>query len=528
MTALLEIDALTLKIGATEILRGVDLTIGAGEVIALVGESGSGKSLTGLAAVRLTPPGARLGGAIRFAGVDLLRLREQEMCAVRGRDVGFIFQEPMSALNPLMTIGAQVAEAAQRGLKFDAVGARSAALAALARVGLAPEIVGPERFPHELSGGQRQRVAIAIATVCRPKLIIADEPTTALDVTTQAQVLALLSDLVRAEGMGLIFITHDLAVAAKLADRIAVMQAGRIVEIGPAASLLRAPQQPYTQRLLAAARYRPRQRAKQTGAIALQAQRLDVVYATGATHVHAVKAASVDVAIGEIVAVVGESGSGKSSLARAVLGLSPARSGAVRIAGIDPWQARGATARAMRRTVQAVFQDPFGSFNPRWTVGRIVAEPMGLLDPNPDDLARRSKVAELLTQVGLAAADSAKYPHAFSGGQRQRIAIARALATAPTALVLDEPLSALDVSIRAQILELLGEIASQRQLAVLFITHDLGLVRGFADRVIVMKSGEIVEQGATDAVFAAPSHPYTAALLAATPTLPDMRVETPE
>jgi peptide/nickel transport system ATP-binding protein len=520
MSALLEIEALRLRIGGGDILRGVDLKIDAGEVVALVGESGSGKSMTGFSVLRLTPPGAVLSGVIRFDGGDLLRLSEAEMCRRRGREIGFVFQEPMSALNPLMTIGAQVAEAAQRGLKLDAQTARMAASTALARVGLAPEAVGLERYPHELSGGQRQRVAIAIATVCRPKLLIADEPTTALDVTTQAQILALLRNLCRSESMALVFITHDLAVAASLADRIAVMQTGQIVEVGARADVLGAPQHPYTQSLLAAARYRPARRTTELGAVALAAEKLDVAYSSGSARVHAVKAVSLAVASGEIVAIVGESGSGKSTLARAVLGLLAPDAGAVRIAGADPWRVKGAPARAMRRTVQAVFQDPYGSFNPRWPVGRIIAEPLGLLDPEPDDFTKSQRVSELLRQVGLASDAASEFPHAFSGGQRQRIAIARALATEPGALVLDEPLSALDVSIRAQILELLATIAARRNLAILFITHDLGLVRGFADRVVVMRAGEIVEQGAAEAVFAAPAHPYTASLLAATPAMP--------
>jgi peptide/nickel transport system ATP-binding protein len=514
MTALLAIEKLTLRIGANEILRGVDLSVARGEVVAVVGESGSGKSLTGLSILRLTPPGSVLGGAIRLSDADLLMLDERAMCARRGGDVGVVFQEPMTALNPLIRIGAQVAEAAARG-GLSAIAARTAADQALARVGLAAASIPRERYPHELSGGQRQRVAIAIATVRKPKLLIADEPTTALDVTTQAQILALLAGLARQDGAGLIFITHDLAVAATIADRIVVLQQGRVVEAGPPGQILRAPIDPYTNKLLAAAGYAPRRSAANPGDPVLRAEGAVVAY----KNVIAVKAATLSVRAGETVAVVGESGSGKSSLARAMLGLQPLRSGSVRIGTFDPAQTSGSAARPMRALVQAVFQDPYGSFDPRWRVERIIAEPLGLLDPRPDHARAKARVGELLEQVGLAAADAEKFPHQFSGGQRQRIAIARALATQPRALVLDEPLSALDVSIRAQVLELLSDLAERLHLAVLFITHDLALVRGFAHRVAVMQAGEIVETGDTEAVFAAPRHPYTQSLVAATPTI---------
>jgi peptide/nickel transport system ATP-binding protein len=514
MTPLLAIEALTLRVGAADILRSIDLQVASGEIVALVGESGSGKSLTGLSILRLTPPGSALGGAVRLNGVDLLTLNERAMCARRGSDVGVVFQEPMTALNPLMTIGAQVAEAARRD-GASAIAAAAMAGDALARVGLGASNLPHNRYPHELSGGQRQRVAIAIATVRKPKLLIADEPTTALDVTTQAQILTLLAGLAREDGAGLIFITHDLAVAATIADRIVVMQQGRVVEAGAAEQILRAPNDPYTNKLLAAAAYAPRRSAASRGDCALRADGAVVAYKSFT----AVKGATLAVHAGETVAVVGESGSGKSSLARAMLGLQPLSGGAVRIGPFDPAQLRGRAAHPMRALVQAVFQDPYGSFDPRWRVGRIIAEPLGLLRPVPDGDQAKARIAALLQQVGLAAADADKFPHQFSGGQRQRIAIARALATEPQALVLDEPLSALDVSIRAQVLELLSDLAERLRLAVLFITHDLALARGFAHRIVVMKAGEIVEAGETEAIFAAPQHPYTQALLAATPTI---------
>ncbi len=514
MIPLLSVEALTLRVDAAEVLRGIDLQVASGEIVALVGESGSGKSLTALSILRLTPAGSVLGGVIRLGDVDLLTLNERAMCARRGGEVGVVFQEPMTALNPLMTIGAQVAEAARNG-GLSPLAAAAAANQALARVGLDAASLPHDRYPHELSGGQRQRVAIAIATVRNPKLLIADEPTTALDVTTQAQILALLAGLARDDGAGLIFITHDLAVAATIADRIVVMRQGQVVEEGRPEQILRAPKDPYTNNLLAAAAYLPRRRLADRGECALRADAAVVAYKSFT----AVKGATLAVHAGETVAVVGESGSGKSSLARAMLGLQPLSGGGVRIGPFDPAQTRGRACDPMRALVQAVFQDPYGSFDPRWRVGRIIAEPLGLLNPAPDAAQMAARIGALLQQVGLAATDAAKLPHQFSGGQRQRIAIARALATEPQALVLDEPLSALDVSIRAQVLELLSDLAERLRLAVLFITHDLALVRGFAHRIVVMKAGEIVEAGETEAIFAAPQHPYTQALLAATPTI---------
>ncbi|MGG7566957.1 ABC transporter ATP-binding protein [Rhodovulum sp. DZ06] len=518
----LEIRNLSLSIHAAPILRDVSLSVGAGEVLGVVGESGSGKSMTALSVMQLLPRGASATGEILLEGEDIARRDEPGMCRLRGDRIGMVFQEPMTALNPLKTIGAQVEEVIARHRP----GADAAPLAAeaLTRAGLPPEQFPMSRYPHDLSGGQRQRVVIAIATALRPRLIIADEPTTALDVTTQAKILDLLKRLAAEDGAALILITHDLAVAAQMCDRIAIMKDGELVEEGETAALFRAMSHPYTKALFAASAHQPARHGRAPGPPVVEVEDAlrthplprRSLFAKRA-HFTAVDRVSLAVRRGENVGLVGESGCGKSTLARAILALEPLQGGAVRIGG-EAFAANAAPA-PLRRKVQAVFQDPYGSFNPRWKVADLVAEPFHLLTDKPSAKDRRTRVEAMLEAVGLSAADAARYPHEFSGGQRQRIAIARALITEPALVILDEAVSALDVSVRARILDLLADLSDRLDVSYLFISHDLHVVRAVCDRVMVMQAGKIVEEAGTEALFRAPAHPYTRALLSAAPDL---------
>jgi peptide/nickel transport system ATP-binding protein len=519
--ALLAIETLNVTIGDSPILRDLSLTLEPGQVLGVVGESGSGKSMTALAVLGLLPRDAKASGAIRFEGQDLTALSEAQLCRVRGAQIGMVFQEPMTALNPVMTIGDQVAEVVRQHRGGSRVQALAAARRALDRVGLPADRFPLNRYPHELSGGQRQRVAIAIAIVLSPRLIIADEPTTALDVTTQAQILDLLRQLVREDGAALILVSHDLAVVAGIADRVAVMKDGAIVEQGQTTALFA---HPYTRALAADAARVPLRRGGPdlSASPVLEAKALVREYPgprrllRAGPAFRAVSEVSLTIQPGEIVGLVGESGSGKSTLLRTLLALEAPQGGQVALAG-QPFSP--AAPRALRRRIQAVFQDPSGSFDPRWTVERLVAEPLHLLDARPAPAERRAKVEKALLQVGLPPAAADRYPHQFSGGQRQRIAIARALIVEPSVVVLDEAVSALDVTVRAEILDLLTRLSDELGLAYLFVSHDMGVVRGLTDRVLVMRDGKIIEEGLTPEVFASPRHPYTAQLIAATPSL---------
>lgn len=524
--SLLRITDLSLSISRTPILDRVSLDVEAGEIVGIVGESGSGKSMTALSVIDLLPRHAQRSGSITLDGQELIGLSEREMDGLRGDDIGMIFQEPMTALNPVMTIGAQVAETVLVHSRVSREEALLIARQMLDRVGLKGEEFPLSRYPHELSGGQRQRVGIAMAIALRPRLLIADEPTTALDVTNQAQVLDLLKRLVREDGMGLILITHDLAVIAETADRVVVMKSGQVVESGPVGEVFSQMRDPYTRKLFSASAHVPDREENSSGAALLSVEGLTHKYALPKRapwqprrHKIALKDVSLEIARGENVGLVGESGSGKSTLARAVLGLEPVQAGRITLDGEAVAGPHG-TAFETRRQMQMVFQDPYGSFNPRHTVERLVAEPLHLLGANrPDREQRRVKVETVLEQVGLAPSDAGKYIHEFSGGQRQRIAIARALIVEPSLIVLDEAVSALDVSIRAQILDLLAGISDRLGVSYLFISHDLHVVRAVTDRVYVLRDGEVVESGATNAVFDNPKHPYTKALTEAAPRL---------
>jgi peptide/nickel transport system ATP-binding protein len=525
---LLEIDSLSVSIGAAQILKNLSLDVGAGEILGLVGASGSGKSMTALAIMRLLPAHATLTGAVRLRGATLSDKSERELQSIRGRDIGIVFQEPMTALNPLMRIGDQVAETVRLHRSVSDAEAKRLARDTLDLVGLRGEQGALDRLPYELSGGQRQRVAIAMAVVLGPPLLIADEPTTALDVGTQAQVLRLLQELAHTHNMGLILVSHDLAVVAQVTDRIAVMHRGEIVEQGATRQLLRHLQHPYGRALLAAAQLTPKRGTAQREAAAPVLQVRDIVHEysrkrrslwRAAPPLRAVDGVSLFIHSGETVGLVGESGSGKSSLLRVILALERPLAGEVRLLGDVFSTAKGASLHRLRRCIQAVFQDPYGSFDPQWPVERLIAEPFYLLDSPPAAAERRRKVATVLEQVGLSASDALRYPHEFSGGQRQRIAIARALITEPSVIAFDEAVSALDVLVRVQILELLAELAERLRLAYLFVSHDLNVVRSIADRVYVMQQGRIVEFGPTETVFTSPRHAYTEALIAATPKL---------
>jgi len=501
-------------------VKGVSFRVEQGETVALVGESGSGKSVTALSTVSLLPESATVTGSITYNGQQMVGAPEARLRSVRGNDISFIFQEPMTSLNPLHTLEKQLSESIRlhQGLSGDAVRARILEL--LHKVGIRDPESRLGAYPHQLSGGQRQRVMIAMALANGPDLLIADEPTTALDVTIQAQILQLLVDLKREEDMSLLFITHDLGIVRRFADRVCVMKDGEIVESGPTAEIFADPQHPYTQMLLAA------EAAGTPGPVPADAA--EVVRTEGLRvwfpiqrglmkrtvgYVKAVNDASITVRAGETLGIVGESGSGKTTLALAIMRLISSQ-GAIRYEGQDIQGWRSRQLRPLRRDMQIVFQDPYGSLSPRMTIEQIVAEGLGVhgVAPGQD---KRQMVADILTEVGLDPSMMHRYPHEFSGGQRQRIAIARAMILRPKLLVLDEPTSALDMTVQVQIVELLRALQRRHNLAYLFISHDLKVVRALSHKLIVMKQGDIVEAGSADQVFADPQQTYTRTLMEA-------------
>ena len=527
-----------------EAVKGVSFTVAKGETVALVGESGSGKSVTALSTVGLLGDNAEVSGQVTYGGRSMVGVSEAELRRVRGNEISFIFQEPMTSLNPLHTIERQLAESLALHQALTGAAARARVLELLQKVGIREAESRLGAYPHQLSGGQRQRVMIAMALANGPELLVADEPTTALDVTIQAQILDLLADLKRSEGLSLLFITHDLGIVRRISDRVCVMQGGEIVEQGPTAEIFASPRHPYTQKLLAAEQKGGPKPVPSGAPEIVSTEKLRIWFPIHkgflkrtVGHVKAVNEATLSVRAGETLGIVGESGSGKTTLALAILKLVPSQGRILFLgrdmarldvvsdgAGVGAWQDEGTRAflqstgrkalRAMRRNMQVVFQDPYGSLSPRMTVEQIIAEGLGVhgVDPGRN---RTEMVAEIMREVGLDPATMARYPHEFSGGQRQRVAIARAMILRPTLVVLDEPTSALDMTVQVQIVDLLRDLQQKWGLAFIFISHDLRVIRAMAHKVMVMQNGDVVESGSCEDVFTSPKSDYTKALMAA-------------
>ena len=524
MTALLKVKDLTVGFrqdGAiNHAVRGVSFEVHKGETVALVGESGSGKSVTALSTVQLLDDNAQVGGSITYAGHEMVGASEPELRAVRGNDISFIFQEPMTSLNPLHTIERQLTESIELHQGLRGSGVKTKIIELLNQVGIRDGASRLGAYPHQLSGGQRQRVMIAMALTNGPELLIADEPTTALDVTIQAQILDLLAELKRDVGMSMLFITHDLTIVRKIADRVCVMKDGEIVEAGPTAEIFGNPQHPYTKMLLSAESAGVPAPVPDGSKVIIETDQLKIWFPIHAGllkrtvgYVKAVNNATLTVRVGETVGIVGESGSGKTTLALAIMRLIGSE-GRITFQGTDIHALTPKQMRPLRGDIQIVFQDPYGSLSPRMTVAEIIAEGLAIhgLAPGKN---RRDMVAEIMGEVGLDPTLMDRYPHEFSGGQRQRIAIARAMILRPKLLVLDEPTSALDMTVQVQIVELLRDLQVKFGLAYLFISHDLKVVRALSHKVMVMKQGDVVEFGDAVDIFDAPQSEYTKALMAA-------------
>ena len=504
----------------TEAVRGVSFSVDRGETVALVGESGSGKSVTALSTVSLLGDSAQVAGSVTYDGQQMIGADAKLLHKVRGNDISFIFQEPMTSLNPLHTIEKQMAESLALHQGLSGAQARERILDLLDRDGIRDAESRLGAYPHQLSGGQRQRVMIAMALANKPDILIADEPTTALDVTIQAQILDLLAELKAAENMGLLFITHDLGIVRRVADKVCVMKDGEIVESGPTAEIFANPQHPYTRKLLAAEPSGAPEPVEAGAEVVAETENLKIWFPIQrgllkrtVGHVKAVNDASLSVRAGETVGIVGESGSGKTTLALAMMRLI-ASEGRITFRGQDVRGWSTGELRRLRKDMQIVFQDPYGSLSPRMTCFQIISEGLGIhkVDPKRD---KRELVAEVMVETGLNPAAMDRYPHEFSGGQRQRIAIARAMVLRPRLLVLDEPTSALDMTVQVQIVDLLRELQRKHGLAYLFISHDLKVVRAMSHQVIVMKQGDVVETGSAAAIFDAPQTDYTRTLIAA-------------
>ena len=525
MTALLDVQNLNVGFRqdgvVTPAVRGVSFTVNRGEVVALVGESGSGKSVSALSTVSLLGDSAQVMGSVKYDGQELIGADERRLRQVRGNDISFIFQEPMSSLNPLHTIEKQLTESLALHQGIIGAQARGRVLELLEKVGIRDAETRLSSYAHQLSGGQRQRVMIAMALANKPDILIADEPTTALDVTIQAQILDLLKDLKDAEGMGLLFITHDLAIVRRIADRVFVMQQGEVVESGPTEELFGNPQHPYTIKLLSAEPSGQPEPVAENAPVVVETDKLKIWFPIHGGmlrrtigHIKAVNASSLSVRAGETVGIVGESGSGKTTMALAIMRLI-ASEGGITYKGQDirSWSTK--QLRHLRKDMQIVFQDPYGSLSPRMTCAQIISEGLKIHNVDPDR-DQRDLVAEVMLETGLDPATMDRYPHEFSGGQRQRIAIARAMVLRPKLLVLDEPTSALDMTVQVQIVELLRGLQKKYGLAYLFISHDLKVIRAMSHKVIVMKQGDVVEQGTAEDLFENPQTEYTRKLLQAT------------
>ncbi|KAF7599045.1 MAG: microcin ABC transporter ATP-binding protein [Candidatus Dactylopiibacterium carminicum] len=519
--SLLEVQDLDIRFGQHAVVHKASFSLKAGEKLALVGESGSGKTVTALSCLRLLEA-AGLEGSIRFAGKEVLAMSPRELRQIRGGEISVIFQEPMTALNPVLSIGRQIMESLQLHKGLDARAARRQAIAALERVGIPEPARRIDSYPHQLSGGQRQRAMIAMALACDPKILIADEPTTALDVTLRLQILDLLEELRRERDLAVLMITHDLNLVRRFADRVAVMEKGRLVEQGDTSKVMSTPEHPYTRRLIDS---RPqRQLAAAANGCLLRATDLSVHYPQTLPGIAgwfrkgrfcAVSPTSFDLAPGETLGVIGESGSGKTSLALALLDLIPS-TGRVAL-GQQQWRQGGReTERSLRKRIQVVFQDPLSSLSPRLTIEQIVGEGLEIHEPRLNAAERRERILAALADVGLDDQSLlARYPHEFSGGQRQRIAIARALILRPQVLILDEPTSALDVTIQQQVLALLAELQRRYRIAYVLVTHDIDVIRAMAHRVLVMKDSRVIESGPVETVLAQPREPYTRRLIEA-------------
>ncbi|NDW46651.1 ABC transporter ATP-binding protein [Ruegeria sp. PrR005] len=524
MSALLEVKGLKVSFRQdgriSQAVRGVSFSVNRGETVALVGESGSGKSVSALSTVSLLGDSAIVEGSVKYDGKEMIGASEQRLMDVRGNDISFIFQEPMTSLNPLHTIQKQMAEslALHQGLAGEA--ARARILELLVKVGIRDPETRLDAYPHQLSGGQRQRVMIAMALANKPDILIADEPTTALDVTIQAQILELLADLQKSENMGMLFITHDLGIVRRIADRVCVMKAGEIVETGPTAEIFANPRHPYTRKLLAAEPSGRPDPVSDRAEEIVQTRSLRVWFPIQrgflkrtVGHVKAVNDATISVRAGETLGIVGESGSGKTTLALAIMRLIGSEGGITfRGEDVRGWSTR--ELRRLRKDMQIVFQDPFGSLSPRMTCAQIISEGLAIHKVDPQR-APRELVTEVMREVGLDPASMDRYPHEFSGGQRQRIAIARAMVLRPKLLVLDEPTSALDMTVQVQIVELLRALQRKYGLAYLFISHDLKVVRAMSHKVVVMRQGDVIETGETEALFENAQTEYTRTLIAA-------------
>ncbi|WP_282076909.1 ABC transporter ATP-binding protein [Epibacterium ulvae] len=503
-----------------EAVKGVSFAVDRGETVALVGESGSGKSVSALSTVSLLGENAQVSGSVTYDGTEMVGADERHLRRVRGNDISFIFQEPMTSLNPLHTLEKQLAESLALHQGLAGGKARARILELLEKVGIRDAESRLNAYPHQLSGGQRQRVMIAMALANKPDILIADEPTTALDVTIQAQILDLLAELKESEGMGVLFITHDLNIVRRIADRVCVMKNGEIVEVGPTTEIFANPQHPYTQKLLAAEPSGLPEPVSGSAEEIISTEDLKVWFPIQkgllrrtVGHIKAVNPCSLSLRAGETLGIVGESGSGKTTMALAIMRLI-ASEGAVRFHGQDLRQWSTKDLRGLRKDMQIVFQDPFGALSPRMTCAQIIAEGLSIHEVG-EGHDSRGLVAEVMEEVGLDPAAMDRYPHEFSGGQRQRIAIARAMVLRPKLVVLDEPTSALDMTVQVQIVDLLRDLQKRYGLAYLFISHDLNVVRAMSHRIMVMKQGDVVETGLAEAIFREPKQDYTRQLLSA-------------